>query len=89
MAISDEQLKRMKMVLREGDYPMFDDEELSFYVDENDGDVNAALYQCLLLKAEDNTIAIQGLSAADTSSYFRRLALRYKPNNSGVLRGGA
>lgn len=88
--MADEQvLKRMKIILREKDYPFFDDDELAFYLEENDGDVNAAIYQCLLLKAEDSTIAIQGLSAADTSSYFRRLAVQYKPNNSGVLESGA
>ena len=84
-----EALKKMKMVLREKDYPFFDDEELEFYLAENYNDVNAAIYQCLLLKAEDSTIAIQGLNAADTSSYFRRLAVQYKPSNSGVLESGA
>lgn len=84
-----EALKKMKIVLREKDYPFFDDEELEFYLSENNNDVNAAIYQCLLLKAEDNTIAIQGLNAADTSSYFRRLAVQYKPSNSGILESGA
>ena len=84
-----EALKKMKIVLREKDYPFFDDEELEFYLNENNNDVNAAIYQCLLLKAEDNTIAIQGLNAADTSSYFRRLAVQYKPSNSGILESGA
>lgn len=86
---NEQALKKMKIALREKDYPFFDDEELEFYLGENDNDVNAAIYQCLLLKAEDSTIAIQGLNAADTSSYFRRLAVQYKPNNSGILESGA
>lgn len=86
---NEQALKRMKIALREKDYPFFDDEELEFYLNENNNDVSAAIYQCLLLKAEDNTIAIQGLNAADTSSYFRRLAVQYKPNNSGILESGA
>lgn len=81
-------LVRMKNILREKDYPYFSDDELLFYISENDGDVNAAIYQCLVLKSEDSTIAIQGLNAADTSSYFKRIAVQYKPSNTGVLGGG-
>lgn len=80
-----EALNRMKIILREKDYPFFDDTELDFYINENNGDVDAAIYQCALLKSEDNSISIQGLSAADTSSYFKRLAVKYKPSNSGIL----
>lgn len=87
--VDEKTLNKMKLALREKDYPFFSDEELEFYLGENSNDVNAAIYQCLLLKAEDNSIAIQGLNAADTSSYFRRIAVQYKPNNSGVLEGGA
>lgn len=81
-------IDRMKTILREADIPFFSDEDLQFYLDENNGDENAAIYQCLLVKAEDTTLSISGISAADTSMYFRRLASRYRPNNSGVLKGG-
>lgn len=76
----------MKKILREEEYPFFSDDDLQFYLEENNGDVNKAIYQCLLIKAEDSSITISGLSSADTSSYFKRLALRYRPNNSGVLK---
>lgn len=81
-------ITRMKKVLRENDIPFFDGEDLQFYLDENNGDVDSAIYQCLLVKAEDTTLSISGLSAADTSAYFRRLASKYRPNNSGTLKGG-
>lgn len=81
-------ITRMKKVLRENDIPFFDDEDLQFYLEENDGNVDSAIYQCLLVKAEDTTLSISGLSAADTSAYFRRLASKYRPNNSGTLKGG-
>jgi len=42
----------------------------------------------LLVKAEDTTLSISGISAADTSAYFRRLASKYRPSNSGTLKGG-
>lgn len=81
-------IERMKRVLRESDVPFFDDSDLSFYIEENDGDVDAAIYQCLLVKAEDTTLSISGIAAADTSAYFRRLASKYRPSNSGTLKGG-
>lgn len=81
-------IDRMKRILRESDVPFFTDEDLQFYLDENNGNENAAIYQCLLVKAEDTTLSISGISAADTSSYFKRLASKYRPNNSGMLIGG-
>lgn len=81
-------VERMKKILREDDIPFFDDEDLQFYIDENDGDVNTAIYQCAIVKSEDTTMSINGLTTADTSTYFRRLAQKYRPNNSGILRGG-
>lgn len=77
----------LKMILRESDYPFFTDEELTFYLSQNDGNLNATIYQCLNIKAEESKLSVSGLSLADTSKYFRRIALRYKPNNSGVLGG--
>lgn len=81
-------IDRMKKILRESEVPFFADDDLQFYIDENDGDVDAAIYQCLLVKAEDTTLNISGLSTADTSAYFRRLASKYRPSNTGILRGG-
>ncbi len=81
-------LEDLKTVLRESDIPFFSDQDLQFYLDENGGDFRATAYQCLLIKAEDTTLSISGLDAADSSKYFRRLAARYRPHNSGVLKGG-
>lgn len=83
-----EALDRLKLILRENDIPFFSDEELNFYLSENNGDFNAAAYQCLLIKAETTTLSLSGLSLADTAGYFRRLASRYRPHNSGILTGG-
>jgi len=81
-------LEDLKIVLRESDIPFFTDEQLEFYLRENNGDYQLTAYQCLLIKAEDTTLSVSGLSAADSSKYFRRLASRYRPHNSGVLKGG-
>ena len=80
-------IDRMKKILRESDVSFFTDEDLQFYLDENSGDENAAIYQCLIIKAEDTSLSIGGMSLGDTSTYFRRLAARYRPNNSGILGG--
>lgn len=80
-------MDELKIVLREEDVPFFSDAQLAFYLKENGGDYNRTAYQCLLIKAENTSLQISGLSAADSSKYFRRLAGRYRPNNSGVLKG--
>lgn len=81
-------LSNLKLILRESDIPFFTDEQLNFYLEQNGGDVRGAAYQCLLVKAEDTTLSVSGLSTADTSKYFRRLASQYRPFNSGTLKGG-
>lgn len=80
-------IEDLKIVLRENDIPFFTDQELAFYLKENDGDYHRTAYQCLCVKAENTTLNISGLTTADTSAYFRRLASRYRPNNSGILKG--
>lgn len=79
--------EELKIVLREHAVPFFTDAELDFYLEENNWDYEKTAYQCLLIKAEDTTLSISGLSTGDTSKYFRRLASRYRPNHSGILRG--
>ena len=79
----------LKIVLREDDVPFFTDEQLNFYLRENNNDYKATVYQCLLIKAENTSLSISGLSAADSSQYFRRLAARYRPHHSGILKGGS
>lgn len=81
-------VERMKVILREEACPFFKDDELAFYLNEAGGDVNKAIYRCLIIKSEDTTLNISGLQAADTSKYFRRLAQQYRVNNSGILQGG-
>lgn len=81
-------IARMREILREEDVPFFSNESLQFYIDENGGDVNAAIYQCLIVKSEASALSVDGLTTADTASYFKRLARRYRPWHSGVLGGG-
>lgn len=80
-------IAKMKKLLREDDVPFFTDEELALYLEENDYNVRNTLYQCFCVKAENTTLSISGLSTADSSKYFRRLANMYRPTNTGTLRG--
>ena len=86
MAAPTGALYKMKKILREADVPFFSDDDLEFYLAENAGDINAALYQTLIIKSEDTAIHLTGWTSADTSNYYKRLAARYRPQNSGVLK---
>lgn len=81
-------LDELKIVLRETDIPFFSDTELTFYLNKNDGNYENTAYECLMIKSKNTSLNIAGLTAADSSSYFRRLAAQYRPSNSGVIRGG-
>lgn len=80
-------LEKLKIILRENDCPFFTDDELEFYLEDNNGDFNKTVYQCLIVKSENTTLSLSGLEAGDTSKYFRRIAQRYRENNSGILKG--
>lgn len=82
-----DKLKELKMNIRENDVPYFDDEELEYYLSKNNNDVRKASYECLIIKAENTGLNVTGLTTKDTSSYFKMLALKFRPNNSGILAG--
>ena len=80
------EIQELKLILREETSPFFTDEEIAYYLNKNNGNVNNAAYECLLLKAEDDSIALPGgLTLANNSAYWLRLAKKYKPNGSRVL----
>lgn len=79
-----ETLDRLKFILRESEMPMFTDEQLQAYLNDSDS-FEIALYELLMLKAENTGLEIQGLTIQDTSKYFKNLALTYRPHNSGTL----
>jgi len=81
-------IERIKKEVRETQSPYFEENEFQYYLDKNEGDVDATIYEMLIVKSEDSTISVSGLSTQDTSAYFKRLASRYKPFNSGTLIGG-
>lgn len=80
-------IEKIKFICREGEIPFFAEGEIEGYLALNNGDVDKTIYDCLIVKSENSTISVSGLTTQDTSSYFRRLADQYKPNNSGILGG--
>lgn len=81
-------ISRIIKEIREEQAPFFEPDDFQYYLDKNNGNVNATIYEMLIIKSEDSTISVSGLSTQDTSGYFKRLASRYKQFNSGLLEGG-
>lgn len=81
-------IERIKKEIREEQAPYFEEDDFQYYLDKNGGNVNDTIYEMLIIKSEDSTISVSGLNTGDTSSYFKRLASRYKRFNSGILKGG-
>lgn len=79
-------IDELKLILREDDIPFFTDEQISKYIAVYDT-LDLALYAMLMVKAENTQMQIAGMTTQDTSSYFRKLARQYRPNNSGILKG--
>lgn len=80
-------IERIRKEILEDKAPYFDSEDFQYYLDKNNGDVNATIYEMLIVKSEDSTISVSGLNTQDTSGYFKRLASRYRTFNSGILEG--
>ena len=80
------EIQELKLILREETSPFFTDEEMAYYLEKNNYNVSATAYECLLLKAEDDSIQLPGgLQLANNSEYWLRLAKKYKPNGSKIL----
>lgn len=80
-------LEELKLILREKDCPFFEDSELDYYYEKNGHSITKTARQCLLIKSENTTLSISGLSCADTSKYFRRMSQQYRESNSKILGG--
>ena len=82
-----DRISKLKMYIREESYPFFTDEELKAHLEANSNNVELTAYKLLIMKSEDTTLSVSGLSVADSSKYFLRLAQQHRPNHSGNLKG--
>lgn len=83
--MQESQADRIKREIREYQIPYFEDGDIDYYLSKNNGDEQLTIYELLIIKSEDSTIQVSGLSTADTSNYFKRLASKHKKFNSGIL----
>lgn len=81
-------IERIRKEVREEQAPYFEESDFQYYLEKNNGNVDATIHEMLIIKSEDSTISVSGLTTQDTSSYFKRLASRYRQFNSGALKGG-
>ena len=80
--------EELRMLIRENkeEDKYFTDEEIRYYFKKNNEDLEATAYELLLIKAEDNSVALpNGLSVNSSENYWLRLAQKYRPNQSRVL----
>ncbi len=81
-------VERVYKEIREEQSPYFEDGDIEYYLEKNHGDVDATIYEMLIIKSEDSSLSLSGVNTTDTSGYFKRLASKYKKFNSGNLIGG-
>ena len=81
-------VERVYKEIREEQSPYFEDGDIEYYLEKNHGNVEATIYEMLIIKSEDSSLSLSGVNTTDTSGYFKRLASRYKQFNSGTLIGG-
>ena len=77
-------LEKLKFELRENDMPLLSDETLQYLL-ENSESLDEAIYRGAIMKSENTTLQVSGMSTADTSAYFLRIAAMHRPNNTGIL----
>lgn len=82
-----DKLEQLKFNLREKQIPYFEEEELKMLLEKNNGNVEMASYEGLIIKAETTGLNVSGLTTKDSSSYFKMLASQFVTTNSGVLNG--
>lgn len=81
-------MEELRILIRETSFEdrYFSDEELRYYLQKNNLDLEATAYELLLIKAEDNSAKLpNGLEINSTANYWLRLAQKYRPVNSRCL----
>lgn len=78
--------QELKLRLREETSPFFTDEELAYYLEMFNNDLDKTTYKLALMKAEDDSISLPGgLSLPNNKSQWLTIAAMYKPNESRCL----
>ena len=83
-----EPIDELRLLCREDQVPFFEETELWYQLERAGGDVNLAAYRCLIIKAENCTVQVSGLTLPDTSAYWLRLAASVRPSGPCIIKGG-
>lgn len=79
-------LTSLRFNLRELENPYFSEAELNHLLEKNDNNLRKASYEGLLIKAEDDSIALPGgLQVPSNQNYWLNLAKMYRGNFTGVM----
>ncbi len=76
-------LDKLKLNIREEQFPCFTDEELVYVLEASSFDLDKASYNCLIRKAFDNSIRLpSGMDIPSNKEYWLSLARLYRQSGS-------
>lgn len=78
-------LAKLKTGLREAEIPFFSDEELLQIMERNNNDFDTCMYNACIIKSENCSISVSNLSLPDSSAYWLRMAMAYRPSATTVV----
>jgi len=78
-------LDTLKLETFESECPYYSDEQLAYFLEKHGQDLEAACYDILLRKSMNSQLQISGYTSQDTSGFFKRMASRYRPAQSGTI----
>lgn len=83
--MNNDLLKKLKTGLREAEIPFFSDEELLQIMERNNNDFDTCMYNACIIKAENCSVSVSNLSLPDSSAYWLRMAMAYRPSATTVV----
>lgn len=83
--MNNDLLTKLKTGLRESEIPFFTDEELLQIMERNNNDFDACMYDACIIKSENCSISVSNLSLPDSSAYWLRMAMAYRPSATTVV----
>lgn len=78
-------MAKLKTGLREAEIPFFTDEELLQIMERNNNDFDACMYNACIIKSENCSISVSNLSLPDSSAYWLRMAMAYRPSATTIV----
>lgn len=85
MAIPQTDIDEVKARLREEEVPYFDDSEVEQQISLAGGDLDTATYNLAILKSQNCSLSLSGLSLPDSSQYWLRVASMYRPSQTTIV----